>query len=108
MALGSARATGAQPQGDEGIKGVGTMMFNNADAAALAWLDLADQNPKVKQWLQRVTEASAVGSLVAVHMAMVFPLLVDRGVIPGPAAAVAGMMFTAQGAAAHADENGGT
>jgi hypothetical protein len=94
MGLGASRATEASPQGDAGIAGVGAAMFQNADAAALAWLDLADQNPAVKAWLHRITEASAVGSLVAVHFAMALPLLADRGVIPAPAAAVAAQMFT--------------
>jgi len=79
---------------DEGLAATGAMVVTNAEAAAAAWLDYADQNPAVKRALKRFTEASAIGSLVAVHVAMLAPLLVDRGVIPAAAVGVADAMFT--------------
>lgn len=83
---------------DQGLAVTGATVTNNAEAAASAWLDYADQNPAVKKALKRFTEASAIGSLVAVHVAMIAPLLVDRGVIPAAAAGVADAMFTQSGA----------
>ena len=67
---------------DTGLMGTGAAMVNNAEHASEAWLDLADQNPRVKAALVKFTEASAIGSLVAVHLSMAVPLLASRGVIP--------------------------
>lgn len=74
---------------DNGVRDTGVSMVNHAEQAAEAWLDLADQNPAVKRALKKFTEASAIGSLVVVHLSMAAPLLADRGVIPAPLAAMA-------------------
>jgi len=88
---------------DQGLMGTGAMFAANAEAASSAWLDYADQNPAVKRALKKFTEASAVGSLVAVHVVMLAPLLIDRGVIPASVAGVTGAMFTQQ---PHGNSNG--
>lgn len=74
---------------DPGVIATGVAVVEHAEQASEAWLDLADQNPKVKAALKRFTEASAVGSLVMVHASMLIPLAASRGIIPGPLAAAA-------------------
>lgn len=69
-------------RGDGGVAGTGTAIVEQAEAAAEAWLVLADQNPKVKAALRKFTEGSAFAGLVAVHIPVVMPLLASRGVIP--------------------------
>lgn len=81
---------------DGGIAGTGAALVNHAEAAADAWLDLADRNPKVKLALMRMTEASAIGALVTVHMAILMPLLADRGVVPPSIAAAMGVKLAAE------------
>jgi hypothetical protein len=68
--------------GDPGLQGTGLALIESADAISEAWMELADTNPKVKQFLKRATEVSTVGTLVALHLAAAMPLLISRGVIP--------------------------
>jgi hypothetical protein len=67
---------------DQGISQTGVATINNAEMIAEAWIDVAQKNPKVKAWLEKITEVSAVGVLVSLHLASALPLLMDRGVIP--------------------------
>jgi hypothetical protein len=68
--------------GDEGITGSGAVTVDMADSIAVAWIDLARKNPKVKAYLKKLTEASSVAVLVGMHVAILAPLLASRGVIP--------------------------
>lgn len=72
----------AMARQDEGLLGTGQAVVNGAESASEAWLELADQNPKVKKALQRFSEGSAVATLFAVHIGMVLPLAASRGVLP--------------------------
>lgn len=86
-------------KGDNGIAGTGLAMVESAEAAADAWMELADKNPKVKIALQRITEVTAVGVLAGIHVGIMFPLLVDRGVVPPTIVSMMGDMMTADDAA---------
>lgn len=68
---------------DNGLTGVGTGLINQAETLAEAWVELGNQNPKVKKALQRFTEASAAGTVIALHLSVLTPLLMDRGILPG-------------------------
>ena len=69
--------------GDNGVAGSAVAMAEQSDALAELWMDLADRNPKIKAALRRFTEASAASALVAAHVPIVAPLLIDRGILPG-------------------------
>ena len=77
--------------GDNGIAGVGMAMLSTADDAADAWMELAERNPKVRERLEQLTSASALGGIIAVHFTMLTPLLVDRKVFPSAMAAGLGV-----------------
>lgn len=67
---------------DHGLQGTGIETCNMAESLSLAWIELARKNPRVKQYLKKIVEASAAGVLVGMHVAVLLPLLVDRGIIP--------------------------
>lgn len=79
---------------DNGLIGSGQAITTNAEAAADAWLELADQNPAVKRAMQRFAEGSAVATLVTVHVGMLLPLAASRGVIPAAFMGMPGMAPT--------------
>jgi hypothetical protein len=85
---------------DQGLVGTGAATINNAEMIAEAWIDVSQKNPKVKAWLEKITEVSALGVLVSLHVATVLPLLMDRGVIPP------GMMAFAAPPASNGNGNG--
>lgn len=72
---------------DQGIAASGVKTVEMAEPIAEAWLDLADKNPKVKNALLKMTEVSSLGVLVGMHVTMLVPLLVDRGIVPDTIAA---------------------
>lgn len=74
--------------GDNGIMGTGIKVTESSGMVASAWMDVAEQNKKVKDALVKFTEASRVGTLIGCHLAMMLPILVDRGVVPGAVAAM--------------------
>lgn len=80
---------------DQGLVGTGAKTLEMADAISVAWIDLSRRNPAVKKWLQRVTEMGSTSVLVGMHVAIIVPLLIDRGVIPASMVAFAGGMPTA-------------
>lgn len=59
-------------------------VMDKSDDLADAWMDLAENNPKVRTYLQRFTEGSGVGTIIMAHAMMVAPLLAKRGIIPAP------------------------
>jgi hypothetical protein len=73
----------AVPREDRGLAGTSNAFLVNAEAIAEAWMDLADKNPRVKAMLKSVTEVSAVGAVVGLHVTCILPFLSDRG-IGGP------------------------
>lgn len=68
---------------DPGLSGTGLALVGNSEAIAETWMDLADKNPKVKAALKNITEVSAVGAVVGIHVSCAMPLLISRGVVPG-------------------------
>jgi hypothetical protein len=67
---------------DQGLIATGVKTGEMADALALAWIELARKNPKLKAYLKKMVEASAAGVLVGMHVMVLMPLLADRGIIP--------------------------
>jgi hypothetical protein len=67
---------------DQGLVGTGVETSNMAEALSLAWIELARKNPKIKTYLKKMVEASAAGVLIGMHVAVLMPLLADRGIIP--------------------------
>jgi hypothetical protein len=86
--LGLAIITIAMPTDDEGLAQTGVMITERADAAADAWIDVADKNPKVKTALRKFTEGSAFAGLFAIHLSMFAPVLASRGILPPQIAAL--------------------
>lgn len=74
---------------DSGLANTGVATINGAEAVSEAWMNAADSNPKVKQFLMQATQVGTIGALVGCHVAMAMPLLIDRGVIPVEVAAMA-------------------
>lgn len=74
--------------GDLGLQGTGLEIVNQADAVSSAWVDLSRKNPKVKAYLKKITEVSAAGVVIGIHVSMLIPILASRGVLP---AGMAGM-----------------
>lgn len=73
----------AVPRQDQGLAGTANAFLANSEAIAEAWMDLGDKNPRVKAMLRSVTEVSAVGAVVGLHVTCILPFLSDRG-IGGP------------------------
>lgn len=67
---------------DRGLNGVGNRMTTMADSTAAAWVELGRKNPTVKAYLKKITEVSAAGTVIGIHLTMFIPLLVNRGVLP--------------------------
>lgn len=68
---------------DPGLQGTGIRVMEMSQETALAWVALSRKNATVKAWLKRITEASAAGAVVSMHVTMLIPLLASRGVLPG-------------------------
>lgn len=58
---------------------------NTKDKCADAWIELAERDPKVKQFLVRITSGSAWGGVIIAHGMMIIPILAKRGIVPGGA-----------------------
>lgn len=57
------------------LTNMGVQTVNLSETAAEAWLDVADQNPKVKRALKRFSETSATAVLIGIHFQMLLPML---------------------------------
>lgn len=77
--------------GDVGLAVSGANILSMAESTADAWIELAQQNPKVRATLEGLVTGSAVATLVGCHASMVVPVLASRGVVPGQ---VANMFLT--------------
>lgn len=73
----------AQQKQDQGLGQTSANIMENSEAIAEAWMDLADKNPKIKAALKSITEVSAIGAVVGLHVTCVLPFLASRG-IGGP------------------------
>lgn len=83
----------AAMKGDIGLVAAGANIVSNAEAVADAWVELAQQNPKVRTMLQGFIQGSSVATLVGLHASMVVPMLGARNMVPPE---VAGMFLSQQ------------
>jgi hypothetical protein len=97
-------------KGDIGLSTAGVNILATAGDTADAWIELAQQNDRVRQALNGLVAGGAAANLAACHLAIVAPILAARGAIPPQV----GAMFLSdeakqhymQAAAAQADRNG--
>lgn len=68
--------------GDEAVSLTGVNFVNSSEEISEAWVRLGEKNPKVKAALKKFTEYSALGTVVAVHIAAFSPILISRGILP--------------------------
>lgn len=80
--VGVMTVASSQGREDPSLQVLGESITLRAEAAADAWLELADQNPAVKRALIAFAEGSAIASLLTIHFAMLAPFLAAREVIP--------------------------
>jgi hypothetical protein len=66
----------------EDTANAGAHIVNMAPAVSDAWIDLANQNPQVKRYLQKLGEGSATATLIGLHVAMLAPLAAAGGLLP--------------------------
>jgi hypothetical protein len=78
-----------QARGDIGLATAGVNVMSNASETADAWIELAQQNPRVRQALNGLVTGGAMANLIGSHVAIVAPILAARGAIPPGV----GMMF---------------
>jgi hypothetical protein len=57
-------------------------MHKRAGELAEAWVDLAERDPRVKRTLERLLEATGWGGIVAAHVAIIIPVIANRGMLP--------------------------
>lgn len=67
---------------DAGIALTGQRFVEKAESLSQNWLELANTNPAVKAALKKITQGSALGSLIVGHAVCVLPFVADRGIIP--------------------------
>jgi hypothetical protein len=73
----------AMMRGDGGLAIAAVNITSVASDTADAWMELAQQNPRVRATLEGLVQGSAVATLAACHVSMVVPVLASRGVVPG-------------------------
>jgi hypothetical protein len=84
--------TGAgMARGDVGLATVGVNITSQAEGTADAWIELSQQNPRVRKVLQGFVQGSAAANLIGAHVGMVVPLLAARGMVNGQ---VSGMFLS--------------
>lgn len=72
---------------------VGMTIVENAQQVGDAWQKLADENPAVRDVLERVVQASAVGTLLTAHMPIMATAALAYGLVPDNMAALFAGMF---------------
>lgn len=60
----------------------GTLVHHRAGELAEAWIDLAERDARVKKTLERLLEATGWGGIVAIHAAIIIPVIANRGMLP--------------------------
>lgn len=68
--------------GDDPTRYAGEHIVNMAEPAADAWIDLGNQNPKVKAALVKFSEGTAAAAIIGIHVTMLAPFLLAKGMIP--------------------------
>lgn len=53
------------------LEPIGDALKEVAEEASKAWMDLADENPAVKKYLENLTSASTWGNVIGIHFAVV-------------------------------------
>lgn len=71
-----------QSRQNELLYNAGTNAINTSSAVAEAWMELADQNPAVKTALERMTEGSAIASVVITNAMFIIPFGIALGWVP--------------------------
>jgi hypothetical protein len=74
--IGLAIGTVGIQLGKSNIQLSGESFATNGDAIAAEWMRVADTNPKVKEALKRITQTSALGGLVGLHLSCLFPIII--------------------------------
>ena len=74
--------TAGTMKGDLGLATAGVNIVATASDTADAWIELAQQNPRVRKVLEGFVQGSAAANLAGAHIAMVLPVLAARGVVP--------------------------
>ncbi len=59
------------------------LIGSQAPALATAWVELAERDANVRKTLERLMSGSAWGSIVMMHIMIIFPILAHRDLIPG-------------------------
>lgn len=79
---GAALAASAVAREDHPLAAAGMNVIGNAERVADAWMDLADRNPRIRAMLHKLSEGSAIGTLVGLHVSMAMPVLAAKGLVP--------------------------
>lgn len=61
----------------------GMVVSSEASKLAESWRSLLESNPKVRKVWERMFTASAYGSIVTAHLAVLLPIAQHRGLLPG-------------------------
>lgn len=70
------------PLGVPATAAIGQTIAEQATVSADAWAKLADENPAVREALEKILTVSSVGALLAAHMPIVVVAAVSYGVVP--------------------------
>jgi len=77
--------------------GLVLMDEETVDRAVTAWMEVADQNPKVKKALIRAMEGTAIATLVGIHLS----IILQAGLLPGVSPVIANAQYNGGSAPSH-------
>jgi hypothetical protein len=60
----------------------GMALANGADSLAHSWIVLAQTDPKVRKFLQRITTGSGWGAVILAHTIVALPIIQHHNLIP--------------------------
>jgi hypothetical protein len=80
--IGGIISTAAMFRGDPNLVAAGTNIGVKSEELADLWLELADTNPKVKQFLESFVEGSSLAGIIIAHVGIILPFLSAQQVIP--------------------------
>lgn len=91
---------------DIGLATAGVNITSMAEDTSSSWIELAQQNPKVRRALNGLVTGSAAANVIGSNVAMIAPILAARGAVPPPVGAMflsddAKAFYNAQAAAAN-------
>lgn len=78
----------AEPMNGTVAQVIGLNMASNAQECAQAWAQLADENPAVREVLERVLTVSAIAAVITAHMPILAAAGIATGVVPPQAGAI--------------------